>query len=46
MLSEKNIWVKRPGTGKIKAKHYKNILGKVASRNISTDKHLTWSDFK
>lgn len=45
ILSEDNIWVKRPGTGKILAKHYESILGKVSLKNISRDSHLDWSDF-
>ena len=45
-LSEDNIWVKRPGTGNIKAEHYKTLLGKVAIEDIKNDKHLTWEDFK
>ena len=45
-LSEDNIWVKRPGTGNIKAEYYKTLLGKVAIKDIKNDKHLTWEDFK
>ena len=45
-LSEDNIWVKRPGTGNIKAEHYKTLLGKVAIKDIKDDRHLTWEDFK
>jgi sialic acid synthase SpsE len=44
-FTEENIWVKRPGTGEIKAEHYESILGKVALNNISKDKHLLWRDF-
>ena len=25
---------------------YKNILGKIARRNIDDDEHLTWDDIK
>ena len=45
-LSKDNIWVKRPGTGDIKAEHYKTLLGEVATKDIKNDKHLTWEDFK
>jgi len=44
-LSRENIWVKRPGTGDIKAEHYKNILGKIAIKDVSTDEHIKWGDF-
>ncbi|MBI2108797.1 MAG: N-acetylneuraminate synthase family protein [Parcubacteria group bacterium] len=33
-FTKKNIWVKRPGTGEIKAIDYPKILGKVAKRDI------------
>lgn len=41
-----NIWVKRPGTGEILAKNFKSILGKIATRDIASDEHLTWKDIK
>lgn len=44
-LSKENIWVKRPGTGKILAEHYNDLLGKTAARSILTDEQLDWSDF-
>ena len=34
-LSLDNIWVKRPGTGEIFAKDFENVLGKIATVNIS-----------
>ena len=33
-LSKENIWVKRPGTGEIKAVHYDKLLGKHLGVNI------------
>lgn len=45
-LTKKNIWVKRPGTGEIKAIHYPKILGKVAKANIEKDKLLAWSHIR
>ena len=46
IFNEKNIWVKRPGTGKIKAENYKKIIGKKAKRNILKNTQLIWSDVK
>lgn len=37
-----NIWVKRPGTGEILAKSYKDVLGKKAGIDIPKDKQLKW----
>ena len=45
-LSKENIWVKRPGTGKILAKDYDSLLGKKAIRDIDNDIHLDWNDFE
>ncbi|MFB7160419.1 N-acetylneuraminate synthase [Lysinibacillus sp. NPDC056232] len=45
-FTEKNVWVKRPGTGEIKAVHYENILGKMATKKISANTHLEWSMVK
>lgn len=46
VFTKENIWVKRPGTGKILAEHFDRILGKKATRNISNDEQLTWSDIQ
>ncbi|PPK58424.1 N-acetylneuraminate synthase [Malaciobacter marinus] len=43
-LTKENIWVKRPGTGSIKAEHYKELLGKTVKNDINNDEHLNWSD--
>jgi len=43
ILSEENTWVKRPGTGEIKAKEYNAVLGKIATQNIPSHVHVKWS---
>ena len=43
-LSTDNIWVKRPGTGQIKAKHFDSLLGRTATRTISGNRQLSWDD--
>ena len=45
-LSKDNVWVKRPGTGKILAADFEKLLGKVALRDLPTDTHLDWTDFQ
>jgi len=42
-LSEDNIWVKRPGTGEIKAEQYDKIINKKASIDIKKDTQLKWN---
>lgn len=46
MLTKENIWVKRPGTGKILAEHFNDLLGKRASRDIQNDEQLDFKDFE
>jgi sialic acid synthase SpsE len=46
LLTEDNIWVKRPGTGEILAEHYNDLLGKIALNDIPCDKHLSWADIQ
>ena len=43
-LSAENIWVKRPGTGEIKAVHYDELLGRTVRNPIPKDKQLKWVD--
>lgn len=42
-LTNDNIWVKRPGTGEIKALEFQNVIGKTAKTDIPADVHLTWN---
>lgn len=42
LLTKENIWVKRPGTGEIKAEAFESLLGKRASEPIRKDIHLTY----
>jgi sialic acid synthase SpsE len=43
-FSSENLWVKRPGTGEIKAVHFEELLGKTAQRAIPAGSQLTWDD--
>jgi len=44
LFTKNNIWVKRPGTGKILAEYYDSLIGKKAKRNIENDVQLTHDD--
>ncbi len=44
VFTKENIWVKRPGTGKILAEHFNDILGKKAATTIENDQQLDWND--
>jgi len=41
-FSYDNIWVKRPGTGQIKAADYDGLIGMIAARDIPSDTHISW----
>ncbi len=42
IFTEKNLWVKRPGTGEIPAEKYEAVLGRRATMNIDTDTQIKW----
>ncbi|MDL0115032.1 N-acetylneuraminate synthase family protein [Campylobacter felis] len=46
ILSEENIWVKRPSLGGIPAREFENILGKKTLRDIECDSQLSKEDFQ
>lgn len=43
-LTMKNIWVKRPGTGEIKAEDFSRLLGKKVTTDLSKDIQLKWEN--
>ncbi len=46
VLSKDNVWVKRPGTGEIKAEFYEELLGKKTLIDMPKDHHLKWKEFE
>src|SRR3989344_4139080 len=46
LLTKKNLWVKRPGTGEIKAAHFPKILGKRAKVDVPRDMQLKWNHIR
>jgi sialic acid synthase SpsE len=42
LLTAANIWVKRPGTGEIKAEHFEALLGRQARTGFRVNEQLTW----
>jgi N-acetylneuraminate synthase len=45
-LGEDNVWVKRPGTGEIKARDYEQVLGRTARRVIPAHTQIRWADLE
>ena len=46
LFTKDNIWVKRPGTGEIKAENYNKILGKKSRKVIKRDTQIKWDMIK
>lgn len=44
IYTKDNIWVKRPGTGELRAERYEDVLGKPAVRDLAADTHLAAVD--
>jgi sialic acid synthase SpsE len=45
-LTMDNVWVKRPGTGEIKARDFGKVLGRMAAHTIPVNTQLKWSDLR
>lgn len=43
ILTKENIWVKRPGTGEIKAEGFESLLNKKVKVDLPKDTQLKWS---
>lgn len=46
VLSSENIWVKRPGTGEIKAIDYEKLFGRTVQSDVPINRQLKWSDLE
>jgi N-acetylneuraminate synthase len=45
-LTPDNVWVKRPGTGEIKARHYAQVLGRRAKQALPCNSQMKWSNLQ
>ena len=43
-FTAQNLWVKRPGTGEIKAVDYESLLGRRSTRDLAADVQVAWAD--
>ena len=43
-LTKDNLWVKRPGTGEIKAEGFEKLLGRKTTVELKSGEHLKFSD--
>ena len=45
-FSMANVWVKRPGTGPLKADRFNEVIGRRAARDIASDRHIEPRDIE
>ena len=45
-LDGESVWVKRPGTGPIRARDYERVLGRVARRALPANCAVSWGDLE
>jgi N-acetylneuraminate synthase len=43
-LTTANVWVKRPGTGEIRARDYDSVLGRTAAFDLPANVQVRWAD--
>ena len=46
VITEQDIWARRPGNGDIPAAEFDKIVGRVLAKDVSFNQQLTWSDFE
>jgi len=46
VFSMENVWVKRPGTGPLKAEELSSVIGKISLNNIKKDEFINNRDFE
>jgi len=46
IFTKENVWVKRPGTGRIKATDFEKVLGRRSTRRIPANIQLQWEDMQ
>ena len=44
VITQKDIWARRPGNGQIPAKEFDNLLGKIVNKSISKNTQLNRDD--
>ena len=46
IISQEDIWARRPGNGQIAGKDYEKIIGKKINKNKKFNEQLNWNDFE
>ena len=45
VISETDIWARRPGTGEIDVARFEEVIGKKLTIDVKKNQQLKWSDF-
>ncbi len=46
VITEKDIWARRPGSGEISVQHFDQLIGATLTRAVSRNQQLRWSDLQ
>jgi len=46
VITEKDIWARRPGSGEISVQHFDRLIGATLTRAVSRNQQLRWSDLQ
>lgn len=46
LLTESDIWARRPGSGEISVQHFYDLIGKITTRQLRRNEQLKWSDIE
>ena len=46
VITESDIWARRPGSGEIPGYEFDKVVGKVLDRSVARNNQLTWQDFR
>ena len=46
VITEKDIWARRPGSGEISVQHFDRLIGAKLTRAVSRNQQLRWSDLQ
>tara|TARA_B100000925_G_scaffold291687_1_gene280772 strand:- start:451 stop:1497 length:1047 start_codon:yes stop_codon:yes gene_type:complete len=44
IISEKDIWARRPGSGEIPARDFDKVIGKTLNKDINRNEQIKWND--
>jgi N-acetylneuraminate synthase len=46
VITDKDIWARRPGSGEISVQHFDRLIGATLTRAVSRNQQLRWSDLQ